>query len=56
VKCSFCHEKGDFASDANPHKKVARKMISMTRKLDKKYLGGKGKLSCATCHHGKKEP
>ena len=24
VECDFCHVKGDFASDDNPHKNIAR--------------------------------
>lgn len=69
VKCGFCHAKSaanpdklDFASDDNGHKKVARYMISMTEKINKKYFAeenyGSSRLmvSCYTCHHGKPEP
>ncbi len=56
VLCTHCHEKGNFASDAMPTKLAARKMLSMTRMLDKKHFGGKGKVTCITCHKGKIEP
>ncbi len=56
VKCSHCHVKGDFASDDNKNKKMARSMLAMTRKLDRKYMKGKGLITCYTCHKGKKTP
>jgi hypothetical protein len=33
VACTYCHEEGDYASDANPKKDVARKMIAMCGRL-----------------------
>ena len=68
VKCNHCHapkangEKGlDFASDQNPKKNVAREMIKMTKKINKKYFnhehdGMVMNISCNTCHNGKTEP
>ncbi len=71
VKCNFCHvrregeQHPDFASDDNKHKLVARDMMKMTNKLNKKYFnlgGGKQTLStrlmvtCYTCHHGSTDP
>ena len=56
VECSFCHAKDDFVSDDNEHKTVARKMITLTFDANKKYFGGKSKVTCATCHNGQKEP
>src|SRR5687768_4649406 len=44
VKCNFCHQFNqeqkamDFASDANEHKSIARSMMRMTEKLNKKYF------------------
>src|SRR3954470_8861308 len=45
VKCTHCHVRGndeqknfDFASDANNHKTVARDMMKMTTKINKKYF------------------
>ena len=30
VRCTFCHVEGNFASDDNPKKETARKMLTMT--------------------------
>ena len=70
VKCNFCHmrtadnKEWDFASDGNKHKLVAREMMKMTKKVNKKYFNvteNKGvnttlMVSCYTCHNGKAEP
>lgn len=69
VKCNHCHapksngEKGlDFASDANKMKDVAREMIKMTNKINKKYFGKHAhdgvmrQIGCTTCHNGAAEP
>jgi hypothetical protein len=72
VKCDFCHapskEPGghpDFASDEKGEKKIAREMMKMTNKINKKFFHGKTKLGdkdallavgCATCHHGSPHP
>lgn len=69
VKCNFCHaarkddpNKLDFPSDENPHKNVARSMIRMTKKINRKYFGkvkSNGTLvqiSCISCHNGKEHP
>lgn len=71
VKCNFCHTYNqeakamDFASDANKHKGIARQMMKMTQKINKKYFEWEGsftalqdklEVTCYTCHNGKKEP
>jgi hypothetical protein len=70
VSCGFCHApaKGghglDFASDAKPEKEVARGMMRMVLRLNKKYfkirhplLGSESLVvNCATCHKGKAFP
>jgi len=56
VECAFCHDEKDYASDANHHKGMARKMMVMTRDLNKQFFGGKQEVSCFTCHKGKAEP
>jgi Photosynthetic reaction centre cytochrome C subunit len=43
VKCEFCHvpttdRKTDFISDEKPEKNIARKMMRMTNKINKKYF------------------
>ena len=71
VKCNFCHAPSkdstshhlDFASDDKPEKDIARKMMKMTAKINKKYFNfNKGDqnqtmaVSCITCHHGNPHP
>jgi len=69
VKCDFCHvpsksdpTKLEFASDENHHKDIARKMLRMTARINKKYFKNhmkEGKtmaISCVTCHNGQKHP
>lgn len=56
VECTFCHVKGDFASDENHHKEIARKMMEMTHEINSKFPDGKRHVSCYTCHRGATEP
>jgi hypothetical protein len=52
--CSYCHAAGDFASDMNPKKDIARKMFTMVQTINKDFLAGKAK--CVLCHRGKSVP
>jgi tetratricopeptide (TPR) repeat protein len=59
VTCAHCHERGDFRSDANPKKAVARQMIEMTRDINARIRAATGKVAgqaarveCITCHKG----
>lgn len=70
VKCNFCHEFNqeqkamDFASDKIDHKRIARQMMTMTNKLNKKYFDVKDsksltatlEVTCYSCHNGKAHP
>jgi hypothetical protein len=56
VQCTFCHAQGDFASDENPHKEIARKMIALARDINSKFPDGKDHVTCYTCHRGTQEP
>lgn len=69
VKCTYCHVRGndeqknfDFASDANNHKLVARDMMKMTTKINKKYFkegmsdNQMPTISCYSCHRGQESP
>lgn len=67
-KCNFCHvwndatKKMDFVSDANPNKNVARSMMRMANKINKKYFRNHEDhstiqaVTCYTCHHGEAMP
>lgn len=65
VKCSFCHaprkddpKKLDFASDENEHKEIARDMMRMTARINKKFFKNRqvAAVTCYTCHRGNEEP
>ena len=65
VKCNFCHaesktdpSKLDFASDENKHKNIARGMLKMTKRINKKFFkdDNVARVKCFTCHNGQKEP
>ncbi|RKR82738.1 photosynthetic reaction center cytochrome c subunit [Mucilaginibacter gracilis] len=69
VRCGFCHarnaetNKNDFASDAKPEKEAARKMMTMTAKINSKYFKADkddktmtAAITCYVCHHGTAHP
>ena len=57
VKCDHCHVQGDFASDDNPKKDVARNMITMSQQIGKNFPDdGKHHVTCYTCHRGTTAP
>lgn len=73
-RCGDCHaasandpKRMDFASDANPKKDVARHMMKMMMRINKKFFKKKGdfaanyvnakyEVTCYTCHHGNEHP
>jgi len=65
LSCGSCHARGNFASDANPRKIAARRMLEMTKTLNQQFfadykpLEGQSKLgrvTCFTCHQGDTRP
>lgn len=54
VTCSHCHG-AEWVSDEKPNKAKARQMIEMTRRVDREF-GGKGVVTCNTCHQGHAVP
>jgi photosynthetic reaction center cytochrome c subunit len=65
VACGHCHVRGNFASDENPRKATARKMLEMTRTINQQFFTGYapregesrlGKVTCFTCHQGEERP
>src|SRR5438132_295731 len=54
VTCTYCHAGADYASDENPKKDVARKMVTMVKTINKDFLGGKA--ACVLCHRGSAVP
>src|SRR5579859_4124093 len=37
VQCGYCHQQGNYASDDNPKKIAARKMIELTQAVNAKF-------------------
>jgi hypothetical protein len=56
VQCVYCHVQGNYASDENPKKDIARHMITMTQQVNGNFSEGKLRVSCYTCHRGEAEP
>jgi hypothetical protein len=56
VQCTYCHAEGDFASDENPKKEIARHMIAMAQDINGKFPDGKEHVTCYTCHRGAAAP
>lgn len=70
VSCGFCHAEKegshqlDYASDAKPEKEMARTMMRMTMRINKKYFNLKHPnledatltITCNTCHNGQPHP
>ena len=65
VSCGHCHARGNFASETNPRKASARKMLEMTKGInqqffpDYKVADGEshlGRVTCFTCHAGEAIP
>ena len=72
ANCLFCHpgkQAGtdfsiDYVTDVLQNKKIARDMLKMTMKINKKYfnttltglMNTRGKIWCKTCHQGMPVP
>lgn len=64
VKCAFCHVAGNLASDDNPKKVAARRMLALTKTLNDTYFATDpptegttlGHVTCFTCHRGSARP
>ena len=56
VNCGFCHVRGNFASEENPHKAIARRMLEMTGQINQRFFPGSRTVTCFTCHQGEQKP
>lgn len=64
--CGTCHApRGNFASDANPRKIAARRMMEMTKTINRQFFpdykpedgaSRLGRVTCFTCHQGELHP
>jgi len=63
VRCAYCHDPQNWASDDKSEKKIAREMSNMVRDINEKYLKSipglkseKPVVNCTTCHRGQEKP
>jgi len=66
VACGHCHAaRNNFASEENPRKAIARRMLEMTQAINKQFFpeyrpgleeSRLGKVTCFTCHQGVEKP
>jgi hypothetical protein len=65
VNCGYCHARRDFASDANPRKETARRMLEMVKTINQQFFPDYqtapgesriGRVTCYTCHQGEAMP
>ena len=65
LSCGSCHVRGNFASDANPRKIAARRMLEMVKAVNAQYFpdyrpaegeSRLGRVTCFTCHQGDTRP
>jgi hypothetical protein len=56
VQCTYCHVQGDFASDDNAKKSMARNMIRIAADINAGFPDGKRHVTCYTCHRGEAVP
>jgi hypothetical protein len=65
VACGHCHVPRNFASEDNPRKASARKMLEMVRGINQQFFpdfkppegaSRLGKVTCFTCHQGSEKP
>jgi hypothetical protein len=56
VRCDFCHNMEDRASDEKPTKVTARRMMVMVKNINDTTFNGEQKVACYTCHRGEQKP
>jgi hypothetical protein len=58
VKCVYCHNEKNYASEEKPEKDFARTKLGLVRWLNDKYRPANAdwQYSCYTCHHGRVKP
>jgi mono/diheme cytochrome c family protein len=58
VECTHCHVAGNYGSDDNPVKGIARRMRGIAGSLPKHFAGGPKQpgIQCFACHQGKPKP
>jgi photosynthetic reaction center cytochrome c subunit len=65
ASCGSCHVARNFASEDNPRKIAARRMLEMTKAINRQFFPNHtpaegesrlGRITCFTCHQGELHP
>lgn len=56
VTCAHCHVPNQFEKEDKAAKQTARRMIEMTRTLNRSSFGEAQAVTCYTCHRGQARP
>lgn len=58
VKCNYCHNMKDKSLDEIKHKRIARDMMRMVKRINKEYMTPLkiNAITCWTCHRGTTAP
>ncbi len=58
VKCNYCHNVNNYASDEKETKKKARVMLKMVMTINRDFINWEGAevVDCYTCHRGQTKP
>ncbi len=65
ASCGACHVPRNFASESNPRKSTARRMLEITKAINRQFFSDYepadgesrlGRVTCFTCHQGELRP
>ena len=58
VKCNYCHNVDNYASDEKETKRKARTMLRMVLAINRDFVNWEGAevVDCYTCHRGQTKP
>jgi len=65
ASCGTCHVPRNFASEGNPRKATARRMLEITKAINQQFFSDYkpadgasrlGRITCFTCHQGDLHP
>jgi photosynthetic reaction center cytochrome c subunit len=58
VKCNYCHDVNNYASDEKETKRKARVMLKMVLTINREFINWDGAeiVDCYTCHRGQTKP
>ena len=65
ASCGTCHVPRNFASETNPRKSTARRMLEITKAINRQFFSDYepadgesrlGRVTCFTCHQGELRP